>query len=225
VPRPLPLLLALVAALCISPVAAAADCETSQYSYAGLASPRTGHGVAARLTALAAPTVEDGHVAAWVGVGGVGLGPGGTNEWIQVGLSSFPGAGVSLYYEVARPGQWPEYVEVEPDVDLAAEHRVAVVEIGGRKNWWRVWANGRAVSEPIHLPESHGAWQPIATGESWSGGRAVCNAYAFRFRRVRVSIRPGGIWRSLDKSWVLEDPGYRVVRSAPAAFVARADTD
>lgn len=222
--RPLvPVLAALAAALAVAPAAAASACGASDYAYAGLASAERAYGISARVTPLTVPAVADGHVGAWVGVGGVGLGPGGANEWIQVGLSAFPGGEVTLYYEVARPGVWPEYVEIERGIPVGAEQRIGVVEIAGRRDWWRVWANGRPVSAPIYLPASHGAWRPIATGESWSGSKAVCNAYAFRFQRVRLAARPGGVWRALRRSWLLEDPGYTVVRrSKRAGFVAAA---
>jgi hypothetical protein len=45
------------------------------------------------------------HVAAWVGIGGEGLGPGGATEWIQAGLSAFPDGRTELNYdEVTMPG-------------------------------------------------------------------------------------------------------------------------
>ena len=77
------------------------------YTYAGRLSATPAHGVRATLTALSKPEVAAGHVAAWVGVGGVGQGVDGTDAWIQVGLSAFPGSESRLYYEVARPGMPP----------------------------------------------------------------------------------------------------------------------
>ncbi len=53
-------------------------------------------GISASLSSLGTPVVESGHVAGWVGVGGPGQGPGGANEWIQVGLNSLPGTGNRL---------------------------------------------------------------------------------------------------------------------------------
>ena len=64
-------------------------------------------GVSARIAPLRAPNVAGGHVAAWVGIGGEGLGPGGATEWIQAGLSAFADGRIELYYEVTLPGSEP----------------------------------------------------------------------------------------------------------------------
>ena len=53
-------------------------------------------GVAATLSVAAAPTLVAGHVAAWVGVGGGGIGPSGTDAWIQAGLNAYPD-GINRY--------------------------------------------------------------------------------------------------------------------------------
>ena len=88
----------------------------SSYSYAGISSPLRAHGVGAAVTALSAPRVLQGHVAGWVGVGGPGLGPGGSDEWIQVGLSAFPGSDSRMYYEVKQPGYDAKYVELKTQI-------------------------------------------------------------------------------------------------------------
>lgn len=197
-------------------------CGASAYSYAGFQNVTRAHGVGAAITVLAAPHVQEGHVAAWVGVGGVGLGPGGANEWIQVGLSAFAGSGEStLYYEVTRPGKQPRYAAVEEAVPPGAQRRVAVLEVAGRRDWWRVWVDDRVVSAPIHLPESHGAWRPIATAESWNAGTRACNRFRYRFDRVRVADGPGGSWSPFEAGYAFEDPGYSAVRN-PAGFLATA---
>jgi hypothetical protein len=196
-------------------------CGASDYSYAGFQNTGRAHGVGAAITVLAAPRVQEGHVAAWVGVGGVGLGPGGTNEWIQVGLSAFSGGGESsLYFEVTKPGQDPRYVEVERALAPGERRRVAVLEMANRRDWWRVWVDGKAVSAPIHLPASHGAWRPIATAESWNAGTRACNGFRYRFDRVAVAGGPGGAWSPFDAGYAFEDPGYSAVLRTPAAFLA-----
>jgi hypothetical protein len=198
-------------------------CGASEYSYAGFQHAGRAHGVGSVITVLAAPSVREGHVAAWVGVGGVGLGPGGASEWIQVGLSAFSGSGQSsLYFEVTKPGQGPRYVEIEPAVAPGARRRVAVLEMAGRRNWWRVWVDGRAVSAPIHLPGSHGAWRPIATAESWNAGSRACNRFRYRFDRVSVAGGAGGAWSPFKAGYAFEDPGYRAVLRTRAAFLASA---
>lgn len=191
-------------------------CGVSGYSYAGFAGPARAHGVAAWVTALSSPQVESGHVAAWVGVGGPGLGPGGSDEWIQVGLSAVPGSGNKLYYEVARPWQKPQYVEIDAGVAPGKRHRVAVLELARRRNWWRVWVNGTAVSRPVFLPRSAGAWEPIAAAESWDGGVPACNEYAYRLEDVVVATEPGGSWRALSGGHRFQDPGYRAALRSTA---------
>ena len=124
-------LLAVPAAL-VFPASTRADtaaCGVVPYAYAGWESRTSAFGAAAIVTSLEAPTVASGHVAAWVGVGGVGQGPDGSDEWIQAGVSSFasPGTG-SIYYEVARPGQPLEYGAVQGDPLVGTRHRVAVLE-------------------------------------------------------------------------------------------------
>ena len=79
-----------------------------------------------------------------------------------------------------------------------------------RAGWWRVWVDGKAVSEPVYLPGSSGRWRPIATAETWDGGRRVCNLFSYRFGRVSVAGR-GGAWRAFRSGSRLQDPGYRVV--------------
>src|SRR5258708_30695493 len=74
------------AALAAAPYALA--CGSSGYTYAGLASATNIDGVGATLTAIGAPSVKNGHVAGWVGLGGPHEGPNGRDEWIQVGLNT-----------------------------------------------------------------------------------------------------------------------------------------
>lgn len=200
------------------------SCGVLPYSYAGWGARTTASGVAAIVTSLEDPTVENGHVAAWVGVGGVGQGPGGTNEWLQVGVSAFSTLGVSsIYYEVAQPGAPPRYVEVAADVLVGVSHRLAVLEMAHRRSWWRVWVDGRPVSPPIRLPGSAGAWSPQAVAESWNGGKGSCNKYAFRFARLLQAEGPGGGWTPFRAHVRMSDVGYRVLSSSSAAFIATAD--
>jgi hypothetical protein len=174
------------------------------------------------LTALATPAVESGHVAGWVGVGGPGQGPGGSAEWIQVGLNSLPGTGNKLYYEVMRPGAAPSYAEVDTNVATGRPVRLAVLETAAYPGAWRIWVDGRAVTAPIALADSHGRLSPMAMGESWDGGRPACNRYSYRFEGVSIAAAPGGAWRPAREATVLQDPGYRVIKRAPASFDASA---
>jgi hypothetical protein len=198
-------------------------CGVSAYSYAGLRSDVRAHGVAATLVPVRTPTVYDGHVGGWVGVGGTMGGPGGVAEWIQVGLASFSDSRTShMYYEVTVAGKSPRYVELDPDVRPGSKHRVAVLETAGRKSWWRVWVDGRPVSPPIHLPGSHGAWYPQAVAENFAGSSGACNAYTYRFADLMLAQASGGNWQPLRVGSVYEDRGYKVARASatPPTFVA-----
>lgn len=218
------LLLALLAVTlaALGGAARALACGNSNgYSYAGLASTFHGYGISARVTPLNGFDVLNGHVAGWVGVGGPGEGPGGTNEWLQVGLSGFPAVtGSDVYYEVALPGRYPTYHQVAANVPYGQTVKVSVLEMHRRPNWWRVWLNHHAVSQPIRLPESHGRWSPIATAESWDGGSGgACNGFLYRFQNVVVASAPGGGWHSLSGNETITGPSTRL-RHAHASFIA-----
>ena len=214
-------LLGAFAAACAfaAPSWASASCGWSGYSYAGVRAKSPANGIAARLTAVRTPTVQNGHVAAWVGVGGAGVGPGGSDEWLQVGLSAFPGSPSEVYYEVAQPGSEPKYVKLLNGVAPGASHRVAVLEVSGRRDVWRVWLDGSPASKPLYLPGSHGKWAPTATSETWDGGVPSCNAFAYRFDGVKVAATSGA-WQPLVGGHWLQDPGYRVLAKS-SGFVAR----
>ena len=213
---------AFAAGLVLASSALAGPCGRGGYSYAGLIGDDAAYGVRASVTAVSAPQVERGHSAAWVGVGGMGAGPNGTDEWIQVGLAAFEGSGSRLYYEVTLPGRRPEYVELEAEVAEGVSRRVAVLEMASRRNHWRVWVDGEAVGGPYFLPGSHGAWQPVVTAESWDANQGACNRYNYRFDGLSFKRRHGGGWKKLSGGYVLEDPGFSFTRLTSASFVAAA---
>jgi hypothetical protein len=174
---------------------------------------------------VAPPLVQQGHVAAWVGVGAPGEGPHGSDEWLQVGLNRLAGNASELYYELAQP--WGiRYAALETNVPVGRRYRVEVLEMAGRRSVWQVWVNGRPASRPIWLPASHGALTPMAIAENWDGGAAVCNRYAYAFARVAVAGNPGGSWRPLrvHDARVMADPGYRVVPMTRGGFLAVSST-
>ena len=164
--------------------------QLTAYSYAGVTSESAVGGVAATLEVSRAENVHAGHVAAWVGVGGPGLGPGGIDEWIQIGLNGFVGDSRStVYYEVKR-GAFYAYTTVASGIEVGERHRFAVLESSSRPGWWRVWADGAPVSAPVFLPGSHGAWPGQIVAENWGTSSTVCNAFAFGFTDLAVR-RPG----------------------------------
>jgi len=189
-------------------------CGTHGYSYAGLAATQRAFGISAIVTPLDPVDPISGHVAGWVGVGGPGEGPNGTDEWLQVGLSGFPGlTGSDVYYEVALPHRYPTYYKVEAGVSDGTPVEVSVVETRSRPDWWRVYLNGRAVSRAIRLPGSRGRWTPIATAESWSGSGGSCNSFLYRFHGIRLARAPGGRWRRFSSGEPIRSPVTRIRRS------------
>jgi hypothetical protein len=176
------LLVLVVSLVAVAP--AWAGCSTSGYSYGGVQTAAPARGLAATLSPVQQLEVASGHVAAWVGVGGAGQGAGGVDEWLQIGISAFPGGGSEIYYEVTLPGKATKYTKVVSLASTAAR-RVAVSETA--PNVWQASLDGRAVSPAFTLPGSDGRWRPMVTTESYDGGTTACNAYSFRIGDIAVS--------------------------------------
>jgi hypothetical protein len=212
-----------VAAVSLGGAARALACGHGGYSYAGMGAQSRGFGISAIVTPLNTFDILNGHVAGWVGVGGPGLGPRGTNEWLQIGLSGFPGVdGSDIYYEVAQPNHYPVYHQVAGGLPADKPVKVTVLEMHNRPNWWRVWVNHHAVSKPIHLAQSHNRWTPIATAESWDGGTGgTCNTFLYRFRQVVVANAMGGGWHPLTGGFPIRSSETKVQRApGSSAFLA-----
>jgi hypothetical protein len=195
-------------------------CASSHYAYAGVQSLRRGFGARADVSALTIPAVASGHVAAWVGVGDPHAGPNGSAEWLQVGIAAFGEGKLNLYYEVAVPAQPARYTKLATDLPFGRPFRLAVLEMAGRPNRWRVWVDGQPRSRPIYLPGSHHRWQPMATSETWLPGSSPCNEFQFRFGSVAIAGQPGGSWLKLGDHYEFGDSGYQVSPLARASFVA-----
>jgi hypothetical protein len=201
----------------------AAACGVASYAYAGVQANSRANGVSATLDTTSAPSVIDGHVGGWIGVGGTDAGPGGAAEWLQTGLAAFAADHTShMYYEVTVPGASPKYVELDSNVQAGVTHKFAVLEMANQKESWRVWVDGKPVSPPIHLPGSDNKWYPQAVAENWNGGTGACNTYSYRFSDVSLALRSGGVWRPLKSSYVFQDAGYHVVpiSNTPRSFLA-----
>lgn len=226
------LLLAVAAVAALSTVApgAGASQETcgagthgSQgYAYAGHQATAVAHGVRATITPLTRPSVSAGHVAGWVGVGGPGQGTNGETVWLQVGVASLPNTPTMIYAEITRAGKEPVFVPVLEGVEVGESHRVAVLEMSGRPNVWRVWVDGKPVTEPLLLPNSTKRWRPIATAESWNGGSSVCNRFSFRFDGVGVATTSGGGWHAFVPGFKFQDKGFAVKQLTDATTRQRA---
>jgi len=172
---------------------------SSGYSYGGPGATSRAYGISAIITPLGLFDVLNGHVAGWVGVGGPGEGPYGTNEWIQIGYAGFPSlTGNNIYYEVMQPGRFPIYHQIAAGVPNGTPAKMTVLEMHSRPNWWRVWLDHKPVSAPILLPGSHHRWTPVATTESWDGGTGgVCNTFDYSFSHVSIAHAPGGGWQQV----------------------------
>ena len=221
-PHRLLLVAGTVALAALVGAARASACGTNGYTYAGVGAAQPAFGISATVASVEGFAVLHGHLAGWVGVGGPGEGPRGTNEWLQVGLSGFPSVtGDDLYYEVALPSHFPTYHELTGNVPAGKLFTVGVLEMHGRPDWWRVWLNHRAVSKPIRMPESRDRWMPIATAESWDGGTGgPCNTFLYRFRGLRIANAPGGAWHRLTGGYPIRSSTTRIRRSGVAFLAA-----
>ena len=218
-------LCAATASLALAGPASAATCHAATYSYAGLGTRSAARGVTATIIPTAAPDVVDGHIAGWVGVGGYGAGPGGTDEWIQIGIIAFPGSAAQTYYELTRPGEQPVLTTIRRTVFVGQRHRFAVLELAHRPNCWRVWLDGRPVSRPVLLPRSHGRLTAQAIGESYAGlVEGTCNLYAFTFEHVALAEARANLWSPLRRFDLFEDPNYLFERMSATSFIARSTT-
>ena len=172
--------------------------------------------MSATLTAVRAPRVAGGHVAAWVGVGGRGTGPNGSNVWLQAGLAAYPGTGSRLYYELMLP-EGRRYVELRHGVAPGTRFQVAVLEVS--PGTWQVAVDGRAVSPAFSLPESDAGLPAIATAESWTTGRQACNRYAFGFAAAQY-LGGDAAWHDFARPQIIVSSSTRITRRSATGFVA-----
>lgn len=202
--------------------AAPRGCSSIPYSYAGIQTAGGTHGVQATITAVQTPRVATGHVAGWVGVGGPGEGANSADAWIQIGINALPGTGNVIYAEAWIPGTGHAYKELG-QVPAGRKVKVAVLEVNGRPGTWRAWLNGEPVTKEVFLPGSqNGAWQADAIAESWTGGGRACNDYQYKFENVAAATVAGGAWKRVTSFSTVQDPGHRILQSAPSTFIARA---
>jgi hypothetical protein len=205
-----------------SAAASAAGCGSGShgspgYAYAGFESASISSGVRATITSLRAPSVKAGHAAAWIGVGGKQAGASGETMWLQVGIAALPNTPAMVYAEITRAGREPVFLPLVQNVLVGDRHRLAVLEMNRRPGVWRVWLDGKPVTDPVVFAGSHRLWKPIATAESWNGGVETCNGFGFRFDRVGVAQSLGGSWRPFQPGYTFEDRGYVLHQLRPAA--------
>lgn len=193
-------------------------CQEFVYSYAGYAEIAPAYGVAATVTALREPQVADGHLAAWVGVGGEGFGAHGEDEWIQIGIASQseasdgngdgspstgspaptttdalpatqPGISIGHWIYVEEVhGKTPAYLPIQRAA-TGVTYRIAVLEMAGSPGWWRAWLNGIPVSRPFYLGFSrHDVPRPQVLAESWNPSYQQQSCNHFRYRFAAVRV-------------------------------------
>ena len=197
--------------------APAASCATAPYAYAGLFSNRAASGIEANVTTIAAAQVTKGHVAGWIGVGGLNAGPKGSAEWLQVGLATLASGKNVIYAESTTPGKDTVYQALASNVVAGTPYHLAVRELPNRPDVWQVSLNGRPVIAPVTLPES-GRFEPMAMGESWNGGLPpTCNGFSYRFDQVKVALKPG-TWTALTNTSPIANKGYKLTNRTIDGF-------
>jgi hypothetical protein len=190
----------------------------SGWSYDGVRSPVRASGVSATLTLATPSVVAEGHTAAWIGVGGAGLGPHGSDEWAQAGFAHNADGGDVLYYEFKRPGDASATYTTLGPVFPGSKHTFAIYE--SSTNIWRIRIDDIDRAGLIALPGSHDAFAPVATAENWDGGVGSCNTYAYSFGDLAVRSASSGTWRPFTLTHVLRDPAYALTLHASGFLAA-----
>jgi hypothetical protein len=193
----------------------------SDYAYAGVIGPDTAGGASGTIVEQVEPQVPNGHVAAWVGVGGAGMGPGGKDEWLQTGIyKDYDQAASHLYYEVKLPGyEKAKLVSLGPVVANAAK-TFKIQE--SSPNHWAAYVNGRQRSPVYLLPKSHSSFKPVFTAEQWGGSNPsnTCNTYNFKFTDLKVRRNDSPTFNALSGASRLVLPGFKLSLDTPNSFVA-----
>jgi hypothetical protein len=217
-----------IASLALAPatpagVSSSTSCKKN-YAYAGAQDATQRSGIRANLSMASPPKVAVGHVAGWVGVGGPGLGPNGTDEWLQAGYASLEAGPTQIYYEVTLPDKPPEYHTIKDKLSSSEKHLLSVLEVQGKNNSWKVWLDNKAVTPVITLPKSHNRFVPQALGETWNGGTTKCNHYAYRFQKIQISKAPGGSWAAPKAGYVWKDSQNSAKKTSSDSFESRSST-
>jgi hypothetical protein len=204
----------------VASAAPAASCTSATYAYAGLFSDRAGTGIEATVTMLAHAVVTQGHVAGWIGVGGLNAGPKGKTEWLQAGLATTEDGKTAIYAETVQVGLIPSYQALVPDVVPGRPYHLAVRTLPNRPEVWQVWLNGRPVTPAVKLPGST-HFEPMAMSESWNGGPPpTCNGFSYRFAQLKIASR-NGVWSALTHTTPLANKGYKITHRTADGFTAR----
>jgi hypothetical protein len=180
----------------------ASSCQPYNYSYGGVSFPNASHGIRAQITISSPPHVENGHLAAWIGIGGEGMGESGSDEWLQAGLASQKtetgGLIHYLYIETATGGAAAKETFIQ-NAEIGKSYLISILEVKNRPGWWRVWLNGEPISEPYHLSFSQylsPSPPPQVFAESWIETPQACNHFNYKFTHIAMAYQPGGAWKA-----------------------------
>src|SRR5262249_61620433 len=132
------------------------------------------------------------------------------------GVGALAGGAPFVSAELQRPGGGRTFLTLHENVKAGESHQLAVLEVKGRPNVWRVWLDGAPAGDPVYLAGSSGRWKPMVTAESWNGGQAGCNRFDFRFQHVSVAAAAGRSWAAVLPGYRLLDPRYRPRQPLPA---------
>jgi hypothetical protein len=196
-----------------------ASCTTAPYAYAGLFSNRAATGIEATLTTIATAQVTKGHVAGWIGVGGLNASPTGKPEWLQAGLATLASGKSVIYAESTRPGKDTVYQALASNVVAGTAYHLVVRQLANRTDVWQIFLNGRSVTTPITLPGS-GHFEPMAMSESWNGGPPpTCNGFSYRFGQLKIASKTG-TWSALTNTSPISNKGYKITQRTSDGFTA-----
>ena len=190
-------------------------CAGREYSYAGLESASTAHGVSATLAPRRRP---DRDRRPRRGLDRCRRRSGrGRSEWLQVGFASITADRTSrMYYEVTAAASRSTFHELSPSVRPGEKHRFSVLEMS------RVGRGGASGSTAGRSARRSTCPAATARGTRRRSRRtstarmAPATGYAYEFSNSAVARASGGAWRPFESGYTFQDRGYRVVRGATA---------
>ncbi len=192
------------------------------YNYAGVKDKETPDGFGATITETASPDVSDGHVAGWIGFGAEGLGPGGTNEWLQAGIERTAGQPVSqLYYEIALPHHAPVHTFLG-QAALDSPETFQFTRLSVKPEEWVLSVNGRRRGPVFKMTAGHQPWRVDFMGESWRHYTVGCNSFEYKYKNMTVRQTMSGGWHAPAQAETYTRGGqdYSVEDLTETSFIA-----
>ena len=124
-----------------------------------------------------------------------------------------PDGTIRLYYEPGsvRAGS-------DPEVQPGERHFVKIARILRTHKRWEIRIDGNRIGHSFTLGQGWTKLRAVATAESWDGGTPTCNHFLYAFGKVKTRGQHG--WRGVQSRKLIQDPGYMLLRSHRARFVA-----